>query len=119
MGCASEMRLYLPLGDLLLRLQPKVPVSTIFGMLEYAYQLQSFKLLRGSVRLDSLTDVLEQLAAILAKRVLDRARKGLYRSYVAQEETLPYLRGRLRLSETITTQLRGITRLACAFEEHT
>ena len=75
--------------DLLVRISPKVPVGNLlFRMLEVAYNLRSFRLFDGEIQIESLEDVYERIVSILARRVLDRARKGLYRSYIDQVDEL-------------------------------
>ena len=83
-------------ADFSLYLLPKVPLHNLFRMLEYAYHLQSFHLLEGLVGLSTLDDFYERLAHILAQRVIQRAKLGLYRAYLPQQKTLPYVRGRLQ-----------------------
>ncbi|MBU4201405.1 MAG: McrC family protein [Verrucomicrobia bacterium] len=109
---------YIPLSqDLHLSLVPKVPIRNLFGMLEYAYRLEGFKILDGLVDSDSIADIYDRLALILAKRVLDRIRKGLYQSYVAEDDDLPYVRGRIDLLAYVRDPSR--VNLPCHFEEHT
>jgi 5-methylcytosine-specific restriction enzyme subunit McrC len=73
---------FIPLGeDRGISLQPKVPIGNLFRMLEYAYDLRSFKLMEGLYDCASIRDFYDQLALILAHRLLDRARAGLYRTY--------------------------------------
>jgi len=115
-GCVGHIPVT---DDFLLRIRPKVPVENLFRMLEYAYKLRSFQFLEGTVGIESLEDVFERLASILSKRILDRARKGLYRDYVARQEPLPYLRGRLLVRQSLQAVVRGSVRLECDFEEHT
>src|SRR3954452_14593830 len=80
----------IPLGDnLLIRVTPKVPIANLFEMLEVAYNLRSFRLFDGEIQVESLDDVYERIVSILARRVLDRARKGLYRGYVGEDDELP------------------------------
>jgi 5-methylcytosine-specific restriction enzyme subunit McrC len=108
---------HIPLtADLALRLTPKVPIRNVFRMLEYAYRLDvGF----GSDLVDSsaIEEFYDNLAALLAKRVLARARKGLYRAYVPEDDLLPYLRGALDLAERARRPWR--TSIACRYEEHT
>jgi len=105
--------------SILIRISPKVPILNLFRMLEYAYDLKSFLLLEGKTTVDSLDDLFEILAAILAKRVLDRARKGLYCDYIIDEEALPYIRGQIKVMPSLRAAMRGSTRLECEYEEHT
>ena len=98
---------------------PKLPVSNIFGMLEYAYDLKSFELFKGQVGVETLNDLFEGLASILALRVLKRARKGLYCSYVEETEKLAVVRGRIRVADTLRSMVLGSASLCCEYEEHT
>jgi 5-methylcytosine-specific restriction enzyme subunit McrC len=105
-------------SDLLIRIAPKIPVANIFGMFEYAYDLNPFNF-GDVVNVAVIEDLFERLASILARRVLRRVRKGLYSSYIAEEGDLPFLRGRIAIAETTRGMLRGATTLSCQFEEHT
>lgn len=110
----------IPLSEgVLLRIRPKVSIDNLFRMLEYAYNLGSFQLFEGTTGVDTLDDLFERLASILAKRVLDRARKGLYRGYEGQTESLPYVRGRILIVPSLRAVMRGSARLECEYEEHT
>ena len=109
---------YIPLTpDLSLALQPKVELGNLFRMLEYAYRLKSFRFLEGLVECQSLEEFYERLANVLAKRVLDRGRKGFYRAYLPETERLPYVRGRLDVRRVIQTPWD--VKLQCHYEEHT
>lgn len=109
---------YLPVSPTLaLSLVPKVPIENLFRMLEYAYKLESFQLLDGAMEAGTVADLYERLAAILARRVLDRARRGLYASYQAEAGPLPYVRGSIDLAERLRRPWD--TRLTCRYEEHT
>jgi 5-methylcytosine-specific restriction enzyme subunit McrC len=102
--------------DLHLRLKPKVPIANLFRMLEYAYRLR-IHLADGLVDCATLEDFYERLAHILARRVLDRGRRGFYRTYVAESDDLPYVRGQLDTRRLISRPWE--TRLQCLYEEHT
>jgi len=107
---------YLPVDATLhIALEPKVSIENLFGMMEYAYKVGRF--LEGLVDLDNLRDVYERLARVLARRVLDRARQGLYRAYLAREERSSFVRGRLNTRRL--AQAPWDTRLACRFQDHT
>lgn len=107
----------IPLPDgQVLRLKPKVRLHNLFRMLEYAYQFD-VKFLEGTIEADSLEEYYERLANILARRILDRTRRGLYRTYLEREERLPYVRGRLHAARTAKTPWK-INPL-CQFEENT
>jgi 5-methylcytosine-specific restriction enzyme subunit McrC len=92
-------------------------LSNLFRMLEYAYRIQEIKFLKGLVDCRSLSEFYENLAHFLALRILDRARKGLYREYVHRSEQLPFLRGRLDVPRLVRTPWE--VRPECHFHEHT
>lgn len=109
---------YIPLGEThLLELAPRVPVSNLLGMLEYAYGLRSFQILKGDIRTTSLADFYERLAEVLARRIRTRLRLGLHRAYVALTEALPCVRGRLDIAELLRAPWR--LEVPCSFDEHT
>ena len=109
---------HIPLtSEFQLVLQPRVALANLFGMLEYAYNLKSFHFLPGLVDCQSLAEFYERLALLLARRVLDRARQGFYRTYLAESDRLPYVRGRLEMRPSL--QQPGQVKLQCHYEEHT
>lgn len=109
---------YWPIAeDLALSLQPRVEIGNIFRMLEYAYDLKSFEMFKGVHGCSSLQEMYERLATVLARRVLDRSRRGLHRDYVPQEERLAHLRGRIDLPRAMSRPWDA--HLSCRFQEHT
>jgi 5-methylcytosine-specific restriction enzyme subunit McrC len=109
---------YIPLtSEVHFSLVPKVPVRNLFGMLEYAYRLKGFRVMEGLVDSESITELYDRLALILAKRVLDRIRMGLYRSYVPESDNLPYVRGRMDVQACVRKPTQAT--LPCHFQEHT
>lgn len=111
---------HIPIGEnLLVRILPKVPVSNLFQMLEVAYNLKSFRIFDGIVKIESIEDLYERIVSILARRILDRARKGLYRGYISETDELPYVRGSIDPVSTMLNKLRGVPRVSCSYEEHT
>jgi 5-methylcytosine-specific restriction enzyme subunit McrC len=98
-------------------LKPKVELGNFFHMLEYAYSLKSFQFLEGLMDCKSLEDFYERLANVLARRVLDRGRKGFYRTYIQEADNLPFIKGRLNVRQTI--QRPWDVTLPCDYEEHT
>ncbi len=109
---------YIPLGaEFGLRLTPKVEIGNLFRMLEYAYRLKSFRFLDDLVGCQTLEDYYERLANVLAKRVLDRGRKGFYRDYLGQMDQLPYVRGRLDIAHSAVRPWD--VQPYCHYQEHT
>lgn len=109
---------YLPVSsELGIRLQPKVKLENLFGMLEVAYRLKSFQFLEGWHYCEVLEDFYERLAAILAQRILDRARKGFYRTYIPRTEQISFVRGRLDLRHQVQQPWKA--KIKCHYKEHT
>ncbi len=104
-------------SELGIALRPKVELGNLFRMLEYAYKLKSFHFLEGLVDCKSLEDFYEHLANVLAKRVLDRGRKGFYRTYLSETDDLPFIKGRVNLRQNI--QKPWDVNIPCHYEEHT
>lgn len=103
--------------DLCVAVRPKVDVRSVFAMLEYAYDLRSFKLFDGVQAAGALDEVYERIASIFAQRVRTRVRRGVHRAYQADQDRLPYLRGRLDTLRLAAAPWR--VDLDCCFEEHT
>ncbi len=113
-GCVG----FLPVGaNLGLALRPKVPIANLFRMLEHAYRLDSFRFLDGAFACASLDDVYARLARELARRVLERVRRGLHRAYEENEERLRFLRGRFDVGDHLRAPWQ--LRFQCRFAEHT
>jgi 5-methylcytosine-specific restriction enzyme subunit McrC len=109
---------YIPLDSWLhVQLLSKVPLDSLIGLLAYVYDLADWRLLAGLQPVVSLPGFLEQLADLLARRVLRRVRLGLHRKYVVTERPLPYLRGQLR-PDPVWQPPTTIT-LTCRYEEQT
>ncbi len=109
---------YIPLGKYGgISLKPKVPLANLFGMLEYAYDLRSFRLLEGLYDMESIKDFYERLAAILAERVLKRVREGLYRTYIEEYASDSFVRGRIDIASLCRTPVKS--KIACYSENHT
>lgn len=82
-------------------LKPKVPISNIFKMLDYAYNLKSFQFLDGLMRCKSLPNFYNRLATIFAHRILKRIQKGLYSSYRKESQNLSYVKGKIDIKTMI------------------
>lgn len=98
-------------------LLPKVPIKSIFSMLEYAYELKKFKFLDGETNYESIKEFYEILAIKLAKCVLDRGRKGFYREYRPHVERLSHIRGRINIRRMVARPWE--IKPECYFKEHT
>lgn len=97
-------------------IHPKVPIANLFAMLDYAYNLK-IKFPQGSIQCQSLQESYERLANILAQKILERCRKGLYRDYLSKTERLAYIRGRVDLRSAL--QKPWDVKLKCHYNEQT
>lgn len=109
---------YIPLDeDFHLVLQPRISVSNLFRMLEYAYDLKSFRFLEGEYEGGTIEDLFERLARFLALKVTARARQGLHRDYVARREESGILKGRVDMRDLALRPWQ--VQRVCHYEEHT
>lgn len=108
---------YIPLtSELSISILPKVPISNLFRMFEYAYRLKSFEFLGDLAHFNSLPDFYDNLAIILAKRILDRVRKGIFREYCLKNEKIPFISGCLDTNDLV--QKPWDVNKRCIYEEH-
>jgi 5-methylcytosine-specific restriction enzyme subunit McrC len=111
---------HIPVGpEIIVKVRPKLTTSSVFGMLEVAYNLKSFALLEGETNVNTIEELFERVASILAHRVLDRARKGLYQAYVTEQDDLAFVRGRIDVRESLKRSLHGSAYLNCEFQQLT
>ena len=103
--------------DFHLALRPKVQLNNLLKMLEYAYELKSFHILKGLYNCQTLADFYERLADILVNRVLNRGRQGFYCAYLSKTDNLPYIRGRIDVQQLISKPWN--VKVPCDYEEHT
>lgn len=102
--------------DLTLSIQPKVPLGNLFGMVEIAYNFET-RWLEGLTQVTTLTEFYDQLAALLAKKVIRRGRNGFHRTYITHTDYLPYVRGQVNLRRVIRHPHDPV--LECEYEDHT
>lgn len=106
----------IPLGSgQQIELAPKLPLANLFRLLEYAYDLTSYRLLDGHVRGATLPELYAHLAGHLAHAVMKLARAGLAQDYVPRTADTTALRGRLNIAHMVQ-QPHTLT-LPCTFAE--
>lgn len=90
-------------------------IHNIYYMLSYA-----FTELRGNnyedVDKEEFEHILDLFAEILWRGISAQLKQGLFREYVEQQESLPTLRGRIELSETILNLIRQKRELVCEYD---
>jgi len=108
---------FIPLGkDAGFALRSKIGLLNLFGMIEYAYQLD-IRVMGGVFDCATLEGFYERLAHLLAKKVLSRQRKGFYRSYTSQSDEVGIIRGRMDMRDAIARPWK--VNRNCETEEHT
>lgn len=103
-----------------LRVVPKLAGGNlgVVRMLDYASGIGAFKRYESSRELETVGDDLLELIAWLFSDACTRlVRDGLLSDYVAREDTLHTLRGRLRLMAQVQRQFARVDPLEVAFDE--
>ncbi len=80
-------------------LKPKVEIESVFRMLEEVYEIESFQILEGITDAQSVNDIFHRVVNILAKKIANRNREGLYKSYVSRNERSNSIRGRIDIRQ--------------------
>ena len=94
---AEEFVGVIALDGLQIHIRPKVPLSNLFYMLTYAYDLAEFR--SSETTLAESDDLFAFLVEIFVKQVDRLVRDGIARGYVESDDDPAYLRGRLRPME--------------------
>ena len=97
-----------------LLLEPKVLLRNLFAMLEYAFDL---RVMAGGFECDSIPEFFSRIAMLLLRKIMARARTGLYREYRDERELLGAVRGRLMVNALFNGPPR--TQVECEFAEQT
>ncbi|MDJ0746036.1 MAG: hypothetical protein QNJ32_22110 [Xenococcaceae cyanobacterium MO_167.B27] len=109
---------YIPVSsNLAIRITPKVAIANLLGMLEYAYNLKSFRFLDGVTNCGTLEDFYNRLVQLLCNKILVRCRQGLSKKYVTETRQLNYVRGRLHIKQTLKKPWD--IRLTCNYQQQT
>lgn len=91
-------------------------IKNIYYMLTYAFQILKQKNYE-KVAAEEFDDVQDLFAAILAKGIGQQLKQGLHKEYVTKKDTLPLMRGKLDVYETIIQQTQRKMILACEYDE--
>jgi len=93
-----------------------IPIRNLFHMLSYAFQA----LRQGEyerLATEDFEHVHDLLAAILALGIGRQLKQGLHREYVAREEELATLRGKIDVAGTVAARLARRRAIACEYDE--
>lgn len=93
-----------------------IPVKNIYYMLAYSFQVlheQGYK----KIATEEFNNVAELCAAILIKGVSQQLKRGLGREYIAEQDMLAAMRGKIDISESIKSRTILKKQLACFYSE--
>lgn len=105
-------------GGFRLTVEPRTPVANLFRMLdEGGDQGNLLRLFPGLITSQSIPELFDTIARILAGRMLRRLQRGVARAYESIDDRLPMVRGQIDLNQVLTSPLDP--RVPCRFDEHT
>lgn len=91
-------------------------IRNIYYMLAYAFQelrQNNYAEIEG----ESFDDVYDLFAEILARGISYQLKQGLYREYVARNESMQTVRGKIDINGTIAQRMRKSQQIACNYDE--
>ncbi len=93
-----------------------IPVKNIYYMLSYAFQVLKQDNYRY-METEEFGNIYNLFAAILSTGIGQQLKQGLYREYIARNEDLPTLRGKIDMARTIRNKMARRRVLACEYDE--
>ena len=91
-------------------------IRNIYYMLAYAFQelrQNNYTEIEG----ENFDDIYDLFAEILARGISYQLKQGLYREYVAKNETMQTIRGKIDINGTISNRVRNNRQIACDYDE--
>ena len=91
-------------------------IRNIYYMLAYAFQelrQNNYADITG----ESFDDIYDLFAEIIARGISYQLKQGLYRQYVAKNESMQTVRGKIDINSTIANRMRNIHQIACDYDE--
>ncbi len=93
-----------------------IPIRNIYYMLAYA-----FRTLRQNnyeeIAAEKFDRIEDMFAAILNRGISQQIKQGLYRQYVARQETATALKGKIDMTRTIRLKLQHKNLLGCQYDD--
>ena len=93
-------------------------IKNIYYMLSYAFQILK-QANYDDIASEKFENAQDLFAAILSRGISRQLKQGLYREYRIKQETLPVMRGKLNLQETLRSRIQRKQLLTCEFDELT
>lgn len=91
-------------------------IHNVYYMLAYAFQelrQNNYAEIKG----ESFDDIYDLFAEIIARGISYQLKQGLYRQYVAKNESMQTVRGKIDINGTIANRMRNIHQIACDYDE--
>lgn len=91
-------------------------IRNIYYMLAYAFQdlrQNNYAEIEG----EAFDDIYDLFAEIIARGISYQLKQGLYRQYVAKNESMQTVRGKIDINGTIANRMRNIHQIACDYDE--
>ncbi|QVJ81944.1 5-methylcytosine-specific restriction enzyme subunit McrC [Prevotella sp. khp1] len=91
-------------------------IHNVYYMLAYAFQelrQNNYAEITG----EAFDDIYDLFAEIIARGISYQLKQGLYRQYVAKNESMQTVRGKIDLNGTIANKMRNIHHIACDYDE--
>ena len=93
-----------------------IRIQNIYYMLAYAFQVLNEQSYRN-IATEDFDNTAELCAAILARGISTQIKRGLGKEYLPRTESLPFLRGKIDIAESIKTQALQRQQLVCSYDE--
>lgn len=71
----------------------------------------------AEIKGESFDDIYDLFAEIIARGISYQLKQGLYRQYVAKNESMQTVRGKIDINGTIANRMRNIHQIACDYDE--
>lgn len=91
-------------------------IRNVYYMLAYAFQelrQNNYAEIEG----ESFDDIYDLFAEIISRGISYQLKQGLYRQYVAKNESMQTVRGKIDINGTIANRMRNIHQIACDYDE--
>ena len=91
-------------------------IRNVYYMLAYAFQelrQNNYAEITG----EEFDDIYDLFAEIIARGISYQLKQGLYRQYVAKNESLQTVRGKIDINGTIANRMRNIHQIVCDYDE--
>ena len=91
-------------------------IKNIYYMLTYAFQILKEKDI-VQIESESFQDIQDLFAEIITKGMSVQLKQGLYKQYIAYDENLLKVRGKINIPATIKNQIQKRKLVHCEYDE--